>query len=399
MQSRFTKHLLILAATTSLVGGRALAEPQNSQADGVHVYPGAEAIPGAQPVNAGGSPPESTATGAQPQPDTAGANQPSATSEGPPQDSSAVPSSEQDQSGTEQKLVSPEPQPQAGDEEAQKEQYEAQQAVQATQHYAVGTHYFSKWDLDLAELEYDEAVSIYPDLKIAHRDLCLVSLLKLNLPRSLAEFMMVTGITDPTAYNQQDKADLDAKAVKLHYRKALWWGKQYNWHESITELLWAQMYSPDSASIHHSLAFAYASSGDFRKAEEQYKVSFGEDPKNADAHADYATLLMDNGQIARAEAEMRTAVGLSPNAAALHVDLGMIAEAHKDYAEAAKQFQTAVTISPKHAWLWAHLGQLLEHQGETAQAQDAYTKALSLDNDCEEAKTSLDRLKQQKPSA
>ncbi len=406
MQLRLPKQLLVALTAPSLLCSAFFA-PQLAFGQGQDSDPKVHVYPGAQPINVG--PGSTTGPDTQPapgQPAAAPDSQPSAAPDQP--DTSPVP----DQVGgpgpgdgdnaqphaTSSKPSDNEAKPEDYDERAEQEK-KAQDEIAAAQHYALGAHYFGKWDLDLAELECDEAVSICPELKIAHRDLCLISLLKLNLSRSLAEFMMVTGIADPLAYNVKDKMDLDEKATRLHYKKALWWGKQYNWPESITELLWAQTYSPNNAAIHHSLAFAYASSGDFQKAEDEYKVTFGEEPQDASAHADFANLLLDNGQMARAEAEMHRAVELSPNAAALHVDLGWIAESHQDYATATKEFQTAVGLSPKHAGLWAHLGRLLERQGQVAQAQEAYSKALSLDGDYQDAKSSLDRLKQQKPSA
>src|SRR5262249_26954049 len=96
---------------------------------------------------------------------------------------------------------------------------EARLQNQAGQHNMLAAHYFNKWDLDMAELEFDEAVSIFPEFKVAHRDLCLLSLAKLNLPRSLAEFMMVTGIGEPTPYSESDKFSLDEKTMRAHYRK------------------------------------------------------------------------------------------------------------------------------------------------------------------------------------
>lgn len=279
--------------------------------------------------------------------------------------------------------------------EADQQAQNALAEQEATQHYYLAQNYFQKWQLDLAEIEYDEAIKFSPDMKIAHRDMWLVSLCKFNLPRSFAEMIMVTGLADPVALNDQERADLDRRAMHVHYKKAISLvsdGKA--WDEAITELQWALTYAPDSNAVHHSLAFVYASKGDFKLAEQEYAKTFALAPTDGVAHADFANLLADKGQAERAQEEMRKAVQLSPNAAALHVDLGWMAESRSDVGTATTEFQKAVQLSPNHAGLWAHLGRLLEKQGQVVDAQSAYSKAISLDPALTEAKESLDRLKQ-----
>jgi Tfp pilus assembly protein PilF len=376
-----------------------------------HVYPGAQPIsplPGAaQPAGQGQPSPEPD-MGTPPQPDAAG--QQPATQTGVDQaeqqtDSQSTDSASQStDAGTATTGTS-----EAGDKadaasDVSPEEREAarmaQQQARATQHYDLARNYFGKWDLDMAEVEFDETVMLYPDFRVAHRDLCLLSLAKLNLGRSLAEFMMVTGLTEPIPYTEQEQFALNDRAMKAHYNKAIAWGKKDNWTEAITELLWAQNYAPGNPMVHHSLAFAYASSGDFARAEDEYKAVFKDAPQDGMAHADFANMLVDRGNSARAEDEMRRAVALAPNAAALHVDLGWLAESRKDLPTAENEFKEAVKLSPKHAGLWTHLGRIEEHLGEGADAQKSYEQALQLDAQCEEARDSLDRLKQQaKPDA
>lgn len=271
----------------------------------------------------------------------------------------------------------------------------AQNQANASDHYFLGSHYFGKWDLNLAEIEYDQAVRYQPDLRAAHRELCLVSLAKFNLPRALAEFMMVTGLGDPVPYKPAEIADLDKRAKNLHYNKALAWASKQNSRECITELQWALKYAPDDPSVHHSLAFAYAARGDFANAEAEYAKTFKANPSDSSAHADYADLLAKKGQLDQAQNELAKAVKLAPSAAAYHVDLGWIAESRNDFATAASEFEQAVKLSPKHAGLWAHLGRLLEKEGKNVEAEDAYNKAISLDPGADEARQNLARMKQQ----
>lgn len=265
---------------------------------------------------------------------------------------------------------------------------------EAAQHYYLSSTYLRSWELELAEIELEEATIYAPDMKAAHRDLCIVSLLRLNPLRSVAEFMMVTGLGEPIPYTDAEKAELNKRALIAHYKKGLAWGRKRDWKQAATELEWALTYGPGDFAIHRSLAFAYANLGDFTKAEKQYADTFALAPSDGFAHADFANLLAEKGQVDRAESELQKAVQLSPSAAALHVDLGWVAEAKGDLATASQEFTAAVGLSPSHAGLWAHLGRILEREGEKSKALDAYARALNLDPQLPEARESLTRLKQ-----
>jgi Flp pilus assembly protein TadD len=375
-------------ALSLLVGGAmrlpvALAEPDKAS---VHVYPGAVPLnqSGAtSPSNAGDSQP--AAADKQPSPAD---EQPSHTDE-QPTGTDDQPVQSNDKADKNKETASQ--QWTAADSE-DPEVIDARRQALAGQHYQLASHYIQKWDLDLAEIELDETIANYPNYLIAHRDMCLLALWKLRFDRALAEFMMVTGLGEPTEYSSADKTALDEKAMHAHYKKALNYGRSYTWTEAITELLWAQTYAPGDPAIHHSLGFAYGSAGDFQRAEEEYKLCFEAAPKDGLAHADFADMLADFGKTAEAEAEMKKAVALAPNAAALHVDLGWLAEQRNEIESATSEFQQAIKLSPKHAGLWTHLGRLLERQNKIAEAEDAYKHALGVNSAYDEAQQALNRL-------
>ncbi|MBI4534161.1 MAG: hypothetical protein HY711_09480, partial [Candidatus Melainabacteria bacterium] len=54
---------------------------------------------------------------------------------------------------------------------------------QAVEHFTLSNFYFSHWHLALAEVELEEAIAHWPDFKLAHRNLCLVSLFRGNFAR------------------------------------------------------------------------------------------------------------------------------------------------------------------------------------------------------------------------
>lgn len=257
----------------------------------------------------------------------------------------------------------------------------------ALQHYYLAQHYLSRFDFRLAEVELQQAVIFTPDLKVAHRDLCLVSLVQFNPLRALAEFLMVVGLYEALPSTPFEKAELDAKAAKLHYAKALTYAQASRWNAAIAELKRSQRYAPDNLAIERSLAFAYASNGQLDLAEKQYELSFANnDPEDAYYHADFAYLLCKEGKRDSAIEQINKAVELKPNVAALHVDLAWFYENKGDFTRASKEIEGAVRLSPHHAGLWVHLSKLLEKTGQCQEAKAAYEKALSIDPKLAQAK-------------
>lgn len=273
-----------------------------------------------------------------------------------------------------------------------KQQMALFQQHEAVQHFNASQHYMKKWDTELAELELRAAIMYMPSLKIAHRDYCLVALLRGKPLRALAEFMMVVGLGEPLPLTEQQQKELRTEASQAHYKKGLEEATSGKWDDAITELMWARTYLPNDLAIHRSLAFAYASKGDFKMAERYYQSTFSIDPTDAFARADFAYLLSQKGEKAQAVAEMAKAVKADPDSTALHVDLGWLAEAKGDLAKAEEEFRAALKRSPQYAALWIHLGQLLEKRNKIDDARIAYKTAVEKEPSNEEAKTALVRI-------
>jgi Flp pilus assembly protein TadD len=263
----------------------------------------------------------------------------------------------------------------------------------ALDHYDLAQYYISKFDFKMAELELEVALMHVPTMKTAHRDYCLVSILRGHPLRATAEFMMVVGLGEPIPLNDTERQELTARGAKLHYRKGLDFGGKRQWDSAIAEFKWAQQYAPQNAAIVRSLAFSYASHGDFELAETTYAKGFAIDPSDPYGHADFAYILSEHGQSARAVDQLNRAIKLDPKVAALHVDMGWMAEATGDLARAETEFHEAVQLSPKHAGLWSHLGRVEERLGKAADAKNAYSEALAIDPSLDEARKYLNDLK------
>lgn len=265
--------------------------------------------------------------------------------------------------------------------------------AQALDHFDLSKFYFGQFDFKMCELELEAAIMYMPAMKVAHRDYCVVSLLTGHPLRSLAELMMVIGVGEPVPLTDAEKVELKARGAKLHYRKALEYGKKDKWDNAIAELQWALDFTPTNTAIKRSLAFALARKGEFDMAEETYKESLAAEPDDPYAHADFAYLLSDKGDQSKAFSQLAQAVKLAPQAAALHVDLAWMAETKGDFKLASDELEKAIKISPAHAGLWAHLGRVDERKGDVDGAIAAYNRALNVDPGQFEAKRRLEVIK------
>ncbi|MBK7745626.1 MAG: tetratricopeptide repeat protein [Candidatus Obscuribacter sp.] len=262
----------------------------------------------------------------------------------------------------------------------------------AAEHYDAAHVYITNWDFEMAEQELKASIMCVPKTMAAHRDYCFVALFRGNLGRSVAEFLQVVGLCEPVAYTEQQKNEIKDSGLKLHYRRGLALAGESKYDDALTEFEWARDYRPNAGKVTRSIAFVYASIGQFERAEKEYAQGFQVDPADAYGHADLAFLMAAKGSAERAVEQLSEAVKLQPKVAALHVDLGWMAESKGDLSKAENEFMEAVKLSPKHASLWTHLGKLQARQGKADEAKHAYEQALALDPEQMDAKEGLSHL-------
>lgn len=263
---------------------------------------------------------------------------------------------------------------------------------EAAEHYEAARAYLANWQLALAEIELRASIMAVPKTMAAHRDYALVSLLRAQPMKMLAELLIVVGIGEPVPFSEQQCESIKDDGLKLHYRRGLELAQDSKWQDALTEFQWARTYRPGSAKVIRSMAFAYASLGKFDLAEKEYAQSFAVDPKDAYSHADFAFLLAAKGSAEKAVEQLSEAVKLQPKVAALHVDLGWMAESEGKLDKAESEIQEAVKLSPKHASLWTHLAKLQARQGKSDLARKSYEEALAIDPSQLDAKEGLARL-------
>jgi tetratricopeptide (TPR) repeat protein len=263
----------------------------------------------------------------------------------------------------------------------------------ALEHLNLAQHYQHRFNFKMAELELETTIMYAPEMKSAHRDYCLVSLICGHPMRSVAEFMMVVGLGDAVPLTAEERTELTARGAKTHYRQGLKLAHDKSWKDATGEFDAALLYAPDNAAIVRSLAFCLASKGDFEAAEAQYNRSFSIDNSDPYTHADFAYILSEHGDNARAMDQLNDAIKIDPKVAALHIDMAWMAESKGELAKAETEFRQAIELSPKHAILWSHLGRVEERLGKASDAKTAYTEALALDPSQDDARKRLDELK------
>jgi tetratricopeptide (TPR) repeat protein len=203
---------------------------------------------------------------------------------------------------------------------------------------------------------------------------------------------MTVGICEAIPLEPDERQVLIARASDVHFKKATLYEGSADWTKAITELNWAKQYTPDKVSIMRSLAFCYASKGDFGLAEKQYSQCFMLDSSDPYTHADFSYLLAKTGHTERAKGELDEALKIAPRVAALHVDMGWLAEKKGDLDTAQSEFEQAIKLCPKQPGLWLQLAKVLERAGKASEAKHAYTEVLAIDASENEAKQRLDAL-------
>ncbi len=298
-------------------------------------------------------------------------------------------------------------------------------------HYHLAHQYITRADFDLAEVELEQALIRRPQSRKAHRDYMFTSLMHLNFPQAVAEFMIVVGLGKAIPLNEEEQKQLDQDTAKLHYRKAIKYGEQNKIDREIFELRWANYYVPNNVTIMRSLAFALANSAMTDEAEKIYKDSFslssGPSTEEAYAHADFAYLLGKMSRQNEAIQELNKAISIDPKSPALHTDLAWFLEAKGDIVNATKEIEKAIDLAPNYlvgnvevpsgtenffglpmltlhtklpiysnAGLWTKLAKLLDKQNKISEAKKAYERALQLDPQQDDIKRRLSELQKSK---
>jgi superkiller protein 3 len=125
----------------------------------------------------------------------------------------------------------------------------------------------------------------------------------------------------------------------------------------------------------------YFKTGDYVKAEQEYRQALKLDPKSAIAESNLGVILGEVGRLDEAIATLQRALELDPKNAVAHYVLAeaLIKKGHVD--EALSQARTAVKLSPAEAAAYRALAHAALARGDASLAVEASNSAVKLDSD------------------
>ncbi len=198
---------------------------------------------------------------------------------------------------------------------------------------------------DLAAVQHEAALKIYPGFPVAH-----------------------VSLGDDLARNGKL-----AEAI-AHYEAAL-------------------QIKPDYVDAHHELGIALFCVGRHQEAVAQHETTLRLKPEFADAHFDLANVLGALGRAGEAATHYQTALTLRPDYPAAHFNFAnLLADSGKP-AEALPHYQAAIAQRPNYPEAFNNLGGALLDLGRTSEAIAAYEAALKLRPDFRDARENLARIR------
>jgi protein O-GlcNAc transferase len=131
------------------------------------------------------------------------------------------------------------------------------------------------------------------------------------------------------------------------------------------------------------------SQGDVNSAIEAYKKSVGCWPKIKEVHHTLAKAYARTGNNQKAHAAFRTALNIDSNYVECRNNFGMFLKKTDNLPDAMNQFKQCIMINKKYPYAYFNLGQMLQEKGDLAGAIDNYETATRLKPDFAEAQEAL----------
>ena len=127
-------------------------------------------------------------------------------------------------------------------------------------------------------------------------------------------------------------------------------------------------------------AIQYHKSGQFQKAEYQYKRILGTDPNQPDALHLLGVMAYQTGNLDEAIHLIKKAVQNNPKNPFYYNALGAVFNAQGRHAEALSSYRSALQLDPDYVDAYYNMGNSLQKQGKLDQAVSSYQQALEIDS-------------------
>lgn len=161
----------------------------------------------------------------------------------------------------------------------------------------------------------------------------------------------------------------------------------------------ATQQKPRFGVAQYNLGIVLAGQGRRKEASEAFQMAirYGQEvPDVAQAYHNLGIVLLDNNQLTDARGAFSEALKLTPNKLSTYLARGLTNFRLNDYRAAESDFSTATTLAQgATAYIW--LGRTRERLGDLSGATDAYSKALIIEPNRNDAKERLDALVSGRP--
>lgn len=134
-----------------------------------------------------------------------------------------------------------------------------------------------------------------------------------------------------------------------------------------------------STQAHLQRAKQLAKSGNWVKAEEEFRIAHQQDPNSADAEVGHAEALVRIGQPFDAELEVQGFLQQHPESVRAHEFYGVVTmQTSGDFLVSEQEFEKCVKLAPRDALAWKSLGDLYVGNARPQDGIVAYKKAAQL---------------------
>jgi tetratricopeptide (TPR) repeat protein len=211
--------------------------------------------------------------------------------------------------------------------------------------------------LDEALAEFEGAVKLDPNSKVAHLALGTLKARQENLDDALKEFKEVLRI-DP----MNVQAHLRAARVLISKKES---DKAEKYVESALRI------DPKSPVAHLFLGHIYLSRKDLVKAKEHLLKTLALNPRLVRARVQMAAVLRNEGKGSEAIAQLNAAIRIEPDSANAYESLGRFQLLQKDFSAAREAFDKALTLRPEDTRARLGMVEALIESGELERAEEA----------------------------
>lgn len=231
----------------------------------------------------------------------------------------------------------------------------------------LGSVFFQRGQIDQAIVQYQKAIEIKPGGAETHNNLGYCYLQKRQVGEAIIQFQKAVELRPDSAafHNILGNALFQNRQIPdaiIQYKKAL-------------EL------NPDFAETYNNLGYCLLQEGQVDEAIIQYQNAVKTRPESESYHNALANAFFQKGQIDQAIAQYQKTLEIKPDFAEARYNLGYCFLQTGQLDDAIVQFQKAIELQPQFAQAYISLGDAYSKKGMAAQATAARRKAAELSAD------------------